>query len=92
MLRGLSCLLVCENAPARLVATVLTWFVRKLSACMRNITAFCQDLLRPMRSAVLVDSKPKYRPDISPWSISNMNQSGSAKGKLTPAVVLPLMA
>ena len=41
-------------------------FLRKLSACVRNITAFCQQLLRPMKSAVLADTdisvKPKYRP------------------------------
>jgi len=40
-------------------------FLRKLSACVRNITAFCQHLLRPIISAVLADTdisvKPKYR-------------------------------
>ena len=38
----------------------------KLSACMRNITAFCQHLLRPIISAILADTdisvKLKYRP------------------------------
>jgi len=41
-------------------------FLRKLSACVRNITAFCQHLLRPIKSSVLADIdisvKPKYRP------------------------------
>jgi len=41
-------------------------FLRKLSGCMSNITASCQHLLRPIKSAVLADSdisvKPKYRP------------------------------
>jgi len=36
-----------------------------LSGCVRNITAFCQLLLRPIISAVLADTdilvKPKYR-------------------------------
>jgi len=44
-------------------------FLHKLSACVRNITAFCQHLLRPILSAVLADTdisvKPKYWPDIS---------------------------
>ena len=42
--------------------------LRKLSACVRNITAFCQHLLRPIILAVLADIdmsvKPKYQPDI----------------------------
>jgi len=37
-----------------------------LSGCVRNITAFCQLLLRPIISAILADTdisvKPKYRP------------------------------
>jgi len=41
-------------------------FLRKLSGYVRNITAFCQLLLRPITSAVLADTdilvKPKYRP------------------------------
>jgi len=41
-------------------------FLRKLSGCVRNITVFCQHLLRPIKSAVLADTdilaKPKYRP------------------------------
>jgi len=53
-------------------------FLRKLSGRARNITAFCKPLLRPIKSAVLVDTdisaKPKYRPIISArpmyWSIS----------------------
>jgi len=48
-------------------------FLRKLSGCVRNITAFCQLLLRPIISAVLADTdifvKPKYRPIY--WLISN---------------------
>jgi len=43
-------------------------FLRKVSECVRNITAFCQHLLKPIKSAVLADAdisaKPKYRPDI----------------------------
>jgi len=41
-------------------------FLRKLYGCVRNITAFCQHLLRPIISAVLADTdisvKSKYRP------------------------------
>jgi len=48
---------------------LIVFFLRKLSACVRNITAFCQDLPRPIKSAVLADTgismKPRYRPDIS---------------------------
>jgi len=40
-------------------------FLSKLSGCVRNITAFCQHLLRPIKSAILADTdisaKPKYR-------------------------------
>jgi len=43
-------------------------FLRKVSGCVRNITAFCQHLLKPIKSAILADTdilaKPKYRPDI----------------------------
>jgi len=54
-------------------------FLRKLSACVRNITAFCQHLLSPIISAILADTdisvkpisavpdisiKLKYQPDI----------------------------
>jgi len=54
-------------------------FLRKLSACVRNITAFSQHQLRPIKSAVLADAdisiKPKYRSIYRPWpkyrSISN---------------------
>ena len=50
-------------------------FWRKLSGCVKNITAFCQHLLRPIKSAVLADTdisvKPKYRPIYR--SISNVN-------------------
>jgi len=53
----------------------------KLSGCVRNITAFCQHLLKPIKSAVLDDTdisaKPKYLPIISARpiypSISNLN-------------------
>jgi len=45
---------------------VLCAFLRKLSGCVRNMTAFCQHLLRPIKSAVLADTdisvKPKYQP------------------------------
>jgi len=41
-------------------------FLRKLSGCARNITAFCQHLLTPIKSAILADTdisvKPKYWP------------------------------
>jgi len=44
-------------------------FLHKLSACVRNITAFCQYLLMPISSVVLADTnvwvKPIYWPDIS---------------------------
>jgi len=42
--------------------------LHKLSACVRNRTAFCKHLLRPIKSAVLADSdisiKPKYLPEM----------------------------
>jgi len=60
MLHGLSCLLVYENAPASTAARchdlLRCAFLRKLSGCVRNITAFCQHLLRPIKSIVLADS------------------------------------
>jgi len=31
-------------------------FLRNLSGCVRNVTAFCQHLLRPMKSAILADT------------------------------------
>jgi len=31
-------------------------FLSKLSGCVRNITAFCQCLLRPIKSAILADT------------------------------------
>ena len=31
-------------------------FLHKLAGCVRNITAFCQHLLRPIKSAVLADT------------------------------------
>jgi len=41
-------------------------FLRKVSGCVRNRTAFCQHLLKPIKSAVLahtdISAKPKYRP------------------------------
>jgi len=44
-------------------------FLRKLFGCVKNITAFWQHLLRPMKSAVLADTdisvKLQYRPDMS---------------------------
>jgi len=44
-------------------------FLRKLSGYMKNITTFCQHLLRPIKSVILADAdilvKPKYRPDLS---------------------------
>jgi len=47
-------------------------FLSKLSGCVRNITAFCQHLLRLIKLDVLADTdisaKPKYWP--IDWSIS----------------------
>jgi len=44
-------------------------FLRKLSTCVRNLTAFCQQLLRAKILAILTNTdilvKPKYRPDVS---------------------------
>jgi len=41
-------------------------FLRKVSGCVRNITAFCQHPLKPIKPAVLADTdisaKPKYQP------------------------------
>jgi len=70
VLRGSSCLLVYEIPLASVAARYgLLCFLRKLSGCMRNITAFCQHLLRPIKSTVLADTdvsmKLKYWPDIS---------------------------
>ena len=40
-------------------------FLRKLSGCVRNITAFCQHLLRPIKYTILantdISEKLKYR-------------------------------
>ena len=45
--------------------------LRKLSACVRNITAFCEHHLRLIKSAVLGDTdispKPKYQVIISAY-------------------------
>ena len=41
-------------------------FLRKLSGCVRNITAFCQLLLRPIKSAVLADTDISVNPNIGP--------------------------
>jgi len=40
-------------------------FLRKLSACVRNITAFCQHLLRPIILAILADTDISVKPQIS---------------------------
>jgi len=73
VLHGASYLLVYENAPASVVADNCLDLLRcallhKLSACVRNRTAFCKHLLRPIKSAVLADSdisiKPKYLPEM----------------------------
>jgi len=70
---GSSCLLVYENASASVLQDncldlVLCAFLRKLSGCVINITVFCQDLLRLIKSAVLANTdisvKPKYLPNI----------------------------
>jgi len=49
-------------------------FLRKLSGCIRNITAICQHLMRLIKPVVLADTdisvKPKYRPDTVYRSIS----------------------
>ena len=41
-------------------------FLRKLSGCVRNITAFCQHLLRPIKYTILANTdilvKPKHWP------------------------------
>jgi len=31
-------------------------FLRKLSECVRNMAAFCQHILRPIKSAILADT------------------------------------
>jgi len=73
--------LVCLFMKMRLLALlqgtcldlVCCSFMRKLSACLQNIAAFCQHLLRPIKSAILADTdilvKPKYQP-ISQGDIS----------------------
>ena len=43
--------LLLDNCPD----LVCYAFLCKLSACMRNITAFCQHLLRPTKLAILAD-------------------------------------
>jgi len=52
-------------------------FLRKVSGCVRNITSFCQHLLKPIKSAVLADTdisaKPKYR-SISKHNLKNFLQ------------------
>jgi len=40
-------------------------FLSKLSGCVRSITAFCQHLLRPIKSAVLADTDISANPNIS---------------------------
>ena len=58
-------------------------FLRKFSVWMRNITAFYQHLMRPIKSSVLTDTnilaKPKYWPIISARSIYRSISSGSNK-------------
>ena len=50
--------------------TLLTWFLvrcaflRKLATCVGNITAFCQHLLRLIKSAVLADTDIPVNPYI----------------------------
>jgi len=52
-------------------------FLSKFSGCVRNITVFCQHLLRPKKSAVSADIlvKPKYRPRYGSISIWNLDQN-----------------
>jgi len=69
--------LVCLFMKTHLVALlqdscldlVRSGFLHKLFGCIRNITAFCQHLLRPIKSVILADTdisvEPKYRPIIS---------------------------
>jgi len=50
-------------------------FLRKLSGCMRNTTAFSQNLPRLIKSAIVADTdisvKLKYQPNILARPISN---------------------
>jgi len=69
----LVCLFIKTHLPSLLQGDCLDLvcyaFLRKLATCLRNITVFCQDLLKPIISAILANTdvsvKPKYRPDIS---------------------------
>ena len=62
-------------------------FSCKLSGCVRNITAFCQHLLRPIISAVLADTdisvKSKYQPMYR--SISTHNHQRTFRIMITTA-------
>jgi len=57
-----------ELLQANCLDLVRCVFLRKLSGCMRNITAFSQHLMRPIKLVVLANTdisvKPKYLPDI----------------------------
>ena len=65
-------------------------FLRKLSGCVRNITVFCQLLLRPIISAVLADTdisvKPKHRPIYRSISIRNTSVYPQIALKKQPAM------
>jgi len=39
-------------------------FLSKLFGCVRNITAYCQHVLRPIKSAILADSHISEKPFI----------------------------
>jgi len=65
-------------------------FLCKLSSCVTNTKAFCQHLLRLIKSAILADTdisaKPKYRPgqynSLSPIFMSLCKLLNSPTGRL----------
>ena len=90
MIHGSSCLFFMKTHLLALLQDnclhlVRCAFLRKLSGCVRDITAFCQHLLRPMpiKSAILADTdisaKRKYQSIISARPIyrstSSLNSS-----------------
>ena len=78
----LVCLLMKTQLLALLQDNCLDWvccaFLRKLSGCVRSITAFCQHLLRSIKSAVLADTdisvKPIYRSTVSLVFVAKTNE------------------
>jgi len=72
MLDASSCLLVYENASASVAKNncldlLHCAFLRKSSACVRNITVFCQLLLRSIKSAVWPIPIYWYNPKIAQY-------------------------